>query len=175
MKKYIAILTFLVFIIITTNLDAQEPLRIGHVNVIKILTALPENDSAQILIEKDTKELELMLEKMQVEYNNLINDYQENKDKYSELVRSTKESEIIEMQNRIETFNQNASQQLQKRNDELMQPIYKRIQLAIDKVASNEGYTYILDVSKGTVVFTGENSSNIDSLVLKELGIHGDY
>ena len=56
----------------------------------------------------------------QSQYNKLLNEYQENIDSYSELIRSTKESDILEMQNRIQTFQQNASQQLQQRGAELM-------------------------------------------------------
>ena len=71
---------------------------------------------------------------------------------YSEVIRSTKESDIVEMQNRIQTFQQNASQQLQDRGAELMQPIYDKIQIAIDIVGKREGYSYILDASKGGTV-----------------------
>ena len=97
--------------------------------------------------------------------------YQQNIDSYSQLIQQTKETELLEMQNKIQAFQQTATQQLQQRNYELMQPIYSRIQEAIDKIATQEGFTYILDVSKGSVVFTAINSQNINSLVLAELGI----
>ncbi len=137
----------------------------------EIITAMPESDSAQILLDNDSKELETMLENMQVEYNNLLHNYQQNIDSYSQLIQQTKETELLEMQNKIQAFQQTATQQLQQRNYELMQPIYSRIQEAIDKIATQEGFTYILDVSKGSVVFTAINSQNINSLVLAELGI----
>jgi len=150
---------------------SQDELKIGHANLVEILEALPETDSAEQLIEKDTEELELMLEDMQVEYNKLLNDYQENMASYSDVIRSTKESDIVEMQKRIQTFQQNASQQLQQRGVELMKPIYDKIQHAIDEIGSREGYVYILDTSKGSVVFTGETSHDIGSSIRQELGI----
>ncbi len=150
---------------------SQDVLKIGHANLVEILEALPETDSAEQLIEKDTEELELMLEDMRVEYNKLLNDYQENLASYSEVIRSAKERDIVEMQNRIQTFQQNASQQLQQRGTELMQPIYDKIQQAIDEIGKREGYVYILDTSKGSVVFTGETSKDIGSLLKQELGI----
>jgi outer membrane protein len=150
---------------------SQIELKIGHANLVEILEALPETDSAEQIIEKDTEELELMLEEMQVEYNKLLDDYQENLASYSEVIRSTKESDIIEMQKRIQTFQQNASQQLQERGVELMQPIYDKIQRAIDVIGKRDGYAYILDISKGSVVFTGETSIDIGSSIKQELGI----
>ncbi len=171
MKIILVLFTVIGILFFQNNLNAQDPLKVGHLNVVEILTALPETDSAQILLETDTKDLELMLEEMQVEYNKLVNEYQENMNNYSDLIRSTKEADIVEMQHRIQTFQQNASQQLQQRNVELMQPIYNKIQIAIDQVGVNEGYSYILDLSKGVVVFTGIKSENLNSQVLQVLGI----
>ena len=171
MKRTLILPISLVLILAGFKVLAQDQLKIGHINVAEIVTAMPESDSAQILLENDTKELETMFEKMQVEYNNLLNTYQENLESYSQLIRQTKESELMEMQNKIQAFQQNASQQLQQRNFELMQPIYEKVQIAIDKIAAQEGFTYILDISKGSVVFTASNSQNINSLVLGELGV----
>ena len=165
---------------------SQVELKIGHANLVEILEALPETDSARQLIEKDTKELELMLEDMRVEYNKLFDEYQQNLATYSEVIRSAKEADIVEMQNRIQTFQQHASQQPDvraghpacichlslehPRDPELMKPIYDRIQRAIDEVGKREGYAYILDTSKGSVVFTGTASHDIGSLIREELG-----
>jgi len=171
MNKQILLLLCLGVILNTARVFSQNEFKIGHANVVEILQSLPETDSAQKVIEKDTKDLELMLEEMQVEYNKLVNDYRENLDSYSEVIRSAKESDIVEMQNRIQTFQQNATQQLQEHGAELMQPLYDKIQSAIDIVGQREGYAYILDTSKGGIVFTGETSNEVDLLIRQELGI----
>jgi outer membrane protein len=171
MKKHIPILILAGCIIGISPAHAQNEFKIGHANLVEILEALPETDSAEQLIEEDTKELELMLEEMQVEYNKLLDEYRQNLSSYSEVIRAAKEADIVEMQNRIQTFQQNASQQLQQRGTELMQPIYDKIQLAIDEVGKREGYAYILDTSKGSVVFTGGTSNDIGSILRQELGI----
>jgi Skp family chaperone for outer membrane proteins len=48
----------------------------------------------------------------------------------------------------------------------LLQPIYEKIVKTIEKVATQNSFTYILDVSKGSVAFTSKDSQNIDQLVL---------
>ena len=171
MKNTIGFITVVVLTLSSQNLVAQEQLKIGHVNVVEIVSLLPESDSAQLLLEKDTKELEQMLEEMQVELNNLVNDYETNQENYSDLIRKTKESEIMGMREKIFNFQQNANQQLQERNYELLQPIYEKVQKAIDNVATRGGFTYILDISKGSVVFTAPDSQNLNSLILEELGV----
>jgi len=171
MKRTLFFPISLVIVVFSSNVIAQDQLKIGHVDVVEIITAMPESDSAQILLENDTRELETMMESMQVEYNNMLDKYQQNLDSYSQMIRQTKEGELLEMQNKIQAFQQTASQQLQQRNYELMQPIYIKVQEAIDKIATQEGFTYILDLSKGSVVFSAKNSRNINLLVLNELGI----
>ena len=158
MKQTLIIVLSLVLMLNSEKLQAQDQLKTGHVNIVEIVSALPESDSAQLLLEKDSKELELMLENMQVELNNLVNDIEINLESYSALIKKTKESEILEMRDKIYNFQQNAQQQLQQRNYELLQPIYEKIQKAINEVATLEGFTYILDISKGSVVFTSNNS-----------------
>jgi outer membrane protein len=170
-KKHLPLLIIAVLILYVSPAVSQDELKIGHANLVEILEALPETDSARQLIEKDTKELELMLEEMRVEYNKLFDEYQQNLSTYSEVIRSAKEADIVEMQNRIQTFQQNATQQLQQRGAELMQPIYDKIQEAVDEVGRREGYAYIIDTSKGSIVFTGERSNDIGSLIREELGI----
>ena len=169
MKKFLLFFIYFGFYLTESGIYSQELLKIGHVDVSEILSALPETDSAKLLLEKDAKELNLMLENMHVEYNKLVDDFEINQDTYSELVKRTKQSEILEVQNKITNFQKNASEQLQQRNVELLQPIYQKIQQAIDKVATEGKYTYILDISQGTVVFKSKDSQNINSLVLNEL------
>jgi len=145
---------------------SQSQLKIGHVDVMKILSELPERDSAQLVLDKETKEIETSYEEMQVMYNKLVDDYTKGQSTYSELVKKAKEDEILDKQKRLQEFEQNATATLQKRNTELLQPIYEKIIKTIEKVATQNSFTYILDVSKGSVAFTSKDSQNIDQLVL---------
>lgn len=145
---------------------SQSQLKIGHVDVMKILSELPERDSAQLVLDKETKEIETSFEEMQVIYNKLVDDYTKGLSTYSELVKKAKEDEILDKQKRLQEFEQNATATLQKRNTELLQPIYEKIIKTIEKVATQNAFTYILDVSKGSIAFTSKDSQNIDPLVL---------
>ena len=148
---------------------SQSILKIGHVDIAEILAALPERDSAAIILGKETKEIQSTYDDMTVVYNKMMDDYEKGVSTYSELVKKNKESELLDKQKRLQEFEQNASASLQKRNSELIQPILNKIIKAVDKVATDNGFTYILDVSKGSVVFTSKDSQNINQLVLKIL------
>ena len=157
----------LISISMTTH--SQGTLKIGHVDITQIMAALPARDSAAVILEKETKEIQSTYDDMSVVYNKMMDDYEKGISTYSEIVKKNKESELLDKQKRLQEFEQNASATLQKRNSELIQPIIDKIIRAVNKVATENGFTYILDVSKGSVVFTSKESQNINQLVLKIL------
>jgi outer membrane protein len=168
MKTYL-ILFFSVFISSIIPVFAQENLKIGHVNIPEIVQQLPETDSLKKVIETETSEMEKMYEEMIQEHDASLKKYNAEKEKYSEFVRNAKESDLLEMAGKIQQFQQNAGQQLQNRNMELFQPVYAKINQAIEKVALKNNFTYILDLSTGTVAFFHPTAQNLNSLVLDEL------
>ncbi len=169
MKTIIALILVSGLLSVPITTLSQNLLKIGHVNVNEIMNALPERDSAQLVLEKETKEVESTYEELVVAYNRLFNDYQQGLSTYSELVKKTKEAELMDKQNRLSEFRQNAETTLQRRNAELFQPIYDKIMKAIEKVANENGFTYILDIGGGSVVFSSKESQNLNQQVLKVL------
>jgi outer membrane protein len=147
----------------------QTTLKIGYVDITKIMDALPAKDSAAAVLEKESKEMQSTYDEMTTVYNKLFDDYQKEQSKLSDIVKKTREAELLDKEKRIQEFGQNATSSLQKRNSELIQPIMDKILKAIDKVAGENSFTYILDVSKGAVVYTAKDSQNINPLVIKAL------
>ena len=169
MKNILIPVFITVLISISMTAFPQTSLKIGHVDIAEILAALPARDSAAAVLDKETKEFQSTYNEMSSVYNKMFDDYEKSQSTYSDLVKKTKEAELLDKQKRLEEFEQNAQSTLQKRNSELIQPILDKIIKAVDKVASDNGFTYILDVSKGSVVYTSKDSQNINALVLKIL------
>ncbi|MCX7986919.1 MAG: OmpH family outer membrane protein [Bacteroidales bacterium] len=163
------VVSLLVLFFSTWALFAQQTLKIGHINTQELLQAMPETDSAQLKLEKMQKELQSQLEVMQVELNNKYQDYLSKRDTYSELVRQTKEDELQNIQQRIQQFAQNADQDLQKKRADLYRPILDKANKAIEAVAKENGFTYILDLSSGVVLFHSDSSLDILPLVKAKL------
>ncbi len=165
------ILVLIFFIGSIGHLSAQEGLKIGHVNIPEIIQKLPEADSVRLVLEKETKEMGQLYDEMIKEYDLNLDKFEQEMEGYSELVKKVKEKEIRESAAKIQQFNQTANEQIEKRSIALQQPIYQKVNNAISRVAAREKFTYILDVSNGTVVYKDPTSLNINSLVLKELGL----
>jgi outer membrane protein len=166
MRNLAVFILVLALLLITGTSFSQNQLKIGHVDIMKIMSQLPERDSAQAVLDKETREIQTQFEEMQVIYNKLVDDYTKGQSTFSEIVKKAKEDEILDKQKRLQEYEQNATATLQRRNGELLQPIYEKIVKTIEKVATQNSFTYILDVSKGSVAFTSKDSQNIDQLVL---------
>lgn len=161
----ILILTLLTF----SMTSFSQVLKIGHVDIAQLLAAMPERDSAAAILNRETTEMQKTYDDMTKVYNNLLDDYEKNSKVLTEIVRKSKEAELLDKEKRLREFEQNASENLQKRNNELIQPILDKILKTINKVSAENGFTYVLDVSKGSVVYTSPDSQNINPLVLKIL------
>ncbi len=170
MKNLIKLIIIALFLFSGTTVNAQN-YKFGHVNSQELLSIMPERDSAEAKIQQYAKELESQLEIMNVEYNNKLNDYVEKRDILTLLVKQTKEQELSEMQKRIQDFTANAEQDLQQQNAQLIQPIILKAEKAIKDVAKENGFTYIFDLSRGSVIYFSEQSVDILPMVRKKLGL----
>jgi outer membrane protein len=169
MKNILTFILAAVLMSISVTALPQKALKLGHVDINELMSALPQRDSAAAILDKESKELQSTYEEMTVEYNKLYDDYEKGLPKYSDLIKKTKETELMDKQKRLQEFEQNATSTLQKRNTELLQPILDKILKAVEKVATDSAFTYILDVSKGSVVYSSKESRNMNPLVLKIL------
>ena len=169
MKKTLALL-FVAMFAIGTSAFAQKTIKLGHINSSDLMQIMPGKDSAQAAFQAEVTVLEGELTAMQEEYNKKLADYQERQSQMTELIRKTKEQEIMELRQRIATYQENAQQQLQEKEKELLQPIIDRAKKAIADVAKENGYTYIFDTAGGTLLYQ-QDSDDILALVKKKLGL----
>lgn len=168
MKNFISISVLIVGMFINVAVSAQS-LKIGYVNVQEIIETMPEGDTVRAKLEKYTGELESQLEEMQVEYNKKLDLYQTKRNEFSELIRKTKEEELIMMQQKIQNFQMKAQQDIQQVQADLLQPLMDKVEKAIGEVAKEQKYTYILDESTGAIAYKSDPSMDISALVKKKM------
>ena len=152
------------------NAMAQKNIKIGHINSTDLMQIMPGRDSAQTVLQAEVQELETTLKSMQSEMEKRYNDYMENQSGWTELIRNTKQRELQDMGNRIQEFQENAQKQLQQREEELLKPIIDRAKKAINDVAAEGGYTYVIDASNPAILYS-QDSDDIMPQVKKKLGL----
>ena len=167
MKRIIGIAALIIFV--ATAAQSQN-LKFGHVNSDELIQALPEYDTASVQLENFRQELINALELMTVELNNKSDAYNKASKNLTDVVRQTKEQELIDLNRRIQDFQSNAQEQLQNKQIELFQPIYNKVDKAIKDVGKENGFIYIFNV--GSTLYVDETKSvNVLPLAKAKLGL----
>jgi outer membrane protein len=165
MKKVFKAASIFVMALSLQHAAAQK---IAHIQLDSLITTMPETKQAQEVAQGYMKDLEKQVTSMQSEFDGKYQDYTANEASYTELVKKTKMEELQALNQRIQDFRTQAQQDYQKKSNDLSKPIYEKAKKAIDMVAREVGYKYVLDTSTGVVLFH-EPGDNIFALVKKKL------
>jgi len=142
--------------------------KIAHIQLDSLITIMPETKQAQELAQGYLKDLEKQVASMKAEFDSKYQDYTTNEASMSDLVKKTKQEELQTLNQRIEDFRTQAQQDYQKKSSDLSKPIYDKAKKAVDAVAKENGFKYVLDTSTGIVLFH-EPTDDIFALVKKKL------
>jgi len=145
--------------------------KIGYLNADKILTELDEVRQVQIQLEKEQRKIESDYMNLEMELDSLLRSYEQQKMLMSEERRSKLEKTLTDKQAELQRFQMEKvgpQGEIYKIHDQLMAPVYAKIDEAIQKVGKQEGYDYIFNVVSGGIVYAIPQYDLTD-LVVKEL------
>ncbi len=168
--KNLKVIVLMIAVAISTVGFAQKGIKVGHINSNDLLTAMPERAKVKKQIEDHAKQLTATLDAMRKEYDTKVAAFQGKQDVMTDVIKEMKIKEITDLEKRITDFQQTAQTDLQKKEQELLQPIIDKAKEAINAVAKEGNYTYILDDSVGVVLYSIP-ADDIMAKVKKKLGI----
>lgn len=173
MKKIIRVsLQASVLLLTCLTLQAQSE-RLGFARIDYIVSQMPESKQVESQLSVQQTQAETELKRLQKEFDEKYASYQKTGAQLSETVRKDRETELQNLQTRVQEFSRSAQESLQKKYTQLMSPVLSKVQQAIDSVAKQNGYRFILNApSKGSsdILYASEEN-NITGLVIKRLGI----
>lgn len=148
-----------------TAVSAQT-VKIGYVDSRAVSEKLPEVKQAYAQLGEFQKVKENDLRKEAEAFQAQVADYQKSAEGMDAGLRSAKERELQAKQEQIQLKESNAQADIQKRQQQIFEPIEKRIQEAIKQVANENGYTYIFAKE---VLLHFPASDDISEMVTKKL------
>ena len=163
-KKYFILLTLLL-----SFLTAE--VKIGYVDSNQIMSNFEEVRQIQVDLEKEQRRLESEFNELITQLDSLQQDYDRQRLLMSETRRQEKEIEIINMKKSAEEFQLKKfgpEGEIYKKQNELLKPVLKKIDDAIQKVGSDQGYDFILDAMSGALLYALD-SHNLTEDVMDEL------
>lgn len=151
---------------------AMAQLKIGYINSNKILEVYKEAIDVRKRLqelnqgwEREAKDMEKQLKDMQdqLEAQSLL---------LSEERKAEKQQEIQAMYIKYQQFlNEKWGQQGEavKKEVEFIQPVYDKINKAIQKIGQEEGFHYIFDVVAGNILYASDDQPDLTEKLLEEL------
>ena len=161
---------YLILLMLLLSFSAAE-IKIGYVDSNEIMSKFEEVRQVQVDLEKEQRRLESEFNSLVAQLDSLQQDYERQRLLMSETRRQEKENEIINMKKSAEKFQLNKfgpEGEIYRKQNELLKPVLKKIDDAIQKVGSEQGYDFILDVMSGALLYALD-SHNLTEDVMEEL------
>jgi len=168
MKKYILGIALIFSVTLTSQ--AQK---YGYFNSGLILEEIAESQNVNQTLESFQKPLiesgQKMVEAFEVSKNAFYEDV--NKGILSQVAIQQRQVALQEEQLKIANFEKEIEQKILVKREELLAPIFTRVQEAIDAVAKENNYNMIFDSSIMNAILYTQAENDIQSAVRAKLGI----
>ncbi|MDG5799705.1 OmpH family outer membrane protein [Marinilabiliaceae bacterium ANBcel2] len=167
--KFIVIVSLLIG---SAAISSAQNQKFGHINTQQLINEMPEKQEADRQLQAEAQTLQNRMQVMSEEHEKKFREYLEQRETMPELIRSTMEKEIQEIEQRLQNYQSMAQQTLQRKEQELYEPILEKIERAIAKVGEEHGFIYIFDVSSQVILYHSDESVDCAPMVRAELGIN---
>ncbi|RYY89762.1 MAG: OmpH family outer membrane protein [Chitinophagaceae bacterium] len=169
MKKII-VLAFC-SLLAAASLQAQ---RYAVIDTKYILDKLPEYKTAQQSLDQIAAGWQREIDRLQADLDKMYKDFEAEQVMLSEDLRKKREDQIFAKEKTLRELQRQRfgfEGDLFKKRQELIKPVQDKVYSAVQKVAVQRGYDFILDKSEGiTVIFADPKLEKSDE-VLRELGV----
>ena len=147
MKTFKTLITTILFLLITLNIDAQS--KVAHINSQALISEMPEVKEAQAQLEKLQKTYQTEIEASMKEYQTKLQTYSADAQNQTEVTNQARQKELAGMEQNIQQYQQTAAQDIQKKQADLLKPLIDKARAAIQKVAKAQGFDYVIDATEG--------------------------
>jgi outer membrane protein len=162
----------IIFLLVGFAATANAQQKIGYLNAQAILADMTEMKAADSQLEAFAKALtnkdSLMVIAFQAKAQALGEKQQKGEIAPIELEKQKKALE--EEQAKIQQYEQDMQQQMAEKRKTLYQPLLDKVNKAIAEVAKEQGYTYVVDVTSGSLLYADEKN-DLQNAVRQKLGL----
>ena len=169
MKKIILAVCLLITLAFTA--EAQ---RYAIVDSKYILDKIPQYKDAQQQLDQISAQWQKEIDQKHAELDRMYRNYEAEQVMLSDELKKKREDELFMREKEVRDLQRKRfgfEVDLFKKREELVKPIQDRVYTAIQKIAVNRQYDFILDKSEGITVIFADPKLDRSEDVLKELGV----
>ncbi len=148
--------TLLLIAILTLGFNTvQAQSKIGHISTDLLISLMPETKALNTELEKLSKTYESELKAEEAKLEAKLKKYQAEQASQTDEVNKQRGVEVQQDQQNLYQASQIAREDITKKRNDKLKPILEKAKKAIDEVANEQGFTYVLEastliVAKGT-------------------------
>lgn len=163
---------FLLACVLPLSVFAQD-IKVGYYNRVAIIQSMPEYTEATKKMDQLSQDYEKEIMLIQEEYQKKGSEYIAGRDTMPEAIRLRRESEIQDLQQRLESFVTDSRNNLNKQQQDLLQPITKKMDTAVQTVGKDNNFMLIFDTSAKADLsyFSTDKCLDVTNLIRAKLGI----
>ena len=172
--KNLVIIGLLAFIAISANVPNET--KIGYVYMEMVMNNMLEAQEMMLIVDKFSAEKQAEVEKKKAVFIQKTEIFQK-KSQSGELTEAGKiiaQNELNSLRKGLEQLVSTNEQELYAKRGELLSPIAKKLEAAMDEVAALKGYKYVLSSADGTgnsIMVVAPEADDLTQEVMKHLGI----
>ena len=155
--------TLLLIAVFTLGLGSiANAQKVGHIDFEKLIAEMPETETLKLDMEKLGKTYQDEIQGMEKELESTRKKYVAESNTQTQETNDKRAQELQAQNAKLEQARRFAYQDMQKKQNDGLQPIIEKAQKAIDEVAATKSVLYILDASvgKGLLVKKGQDLFN---------------
>jgi outer membrane protein len=148
--------------------------KIGYADWDYIFSQLPDYKLIESELKTHNTQLENQMKAKQSEFETKLKAYQGMPATTPDAIKADKERELTLLQESFQKFQQDAQTSYQKKQNDLMEPVFSKVGKAIEDVAKENAYSFIINpqlLGGGDILLYSDDKYDISVLVLKKLGV----
>ncbi len=157
--------------LICPMLLSAQTLKIGLVDFGTVLQAMPDYTAAQNQVKEVSDKYQAEYQKLGEEMNRLMEEYQKMADNELPAIKERKTRELSDYQQKIQQFEQNAMNDINKMQNDLMGPIQQKISQAVESVGREGNFSLIQLYDPQLTLYRAEPVEDVTPLVKAKLGL----
>ncbi|OHX68186.1 OmpH family outer membrane protein [Flammeovirga pacifica] len=135
------------FAVMLMGFGAEAQTKIfAYANLDSVVRSIPEYETKVKELESYQNQLMSSMQQQQQEFQTKYADFQQNQANWLPEIIQQKAQELELLQKNLQDFQQNAQQNLQKRQYEAFTPLQKKASEAVEAVAKEKGYQYVIPI-----------------------------
>jgi len=169
MKKVLFIV--ICFVIVSATVSAQ---RYAIIDTKYILDKMPEYKDADKRLAQTSEQWQKEIDEKQGQLSQMYRNYDSEQYMLSDDLKKKREDQLFNLEKEVRDLQKKRfgyEGDLFKERQKLVKPVQDRVYNAIQKMAVNRGYDFVLDKSEGITVIFADPKLDKSSEVLQELGI----